>query len=105
MASFKTIRDPHTDHLLTPQNAALVIIDFQPVQVGSIQSRPKCELVTNITALARIGKLYELPVVLSTVNVKTGRNQSTIHQVVEVLTGVNTALRSTRGRTKISSGR
>jgi nicotinamidase-related amidase len=89
MASSKTIRDPRTDHLLTPQNAVLVIIDFQPVQVGSIQSRPKRELISNITALARIGKLYELPVVLSTVNVKTGRNQPTIHQIVEVLTGVN----------------
>ena len=88
MASFKTIRDPLTDHLLTPQNAALVIIDFQPVQVGSIQSRPKRELVANITALARIGKLYGLPVVLSTVNVKTGRNQPTIHQIVEVLSEV-----------------
>ena len=89
MASFKTIRDPLTDHLLTPQNAALLIIDFQPVQVGSIQSRPKRELVANITALARIGKLYALPVILSTVNVKTGRNQPTIHQIVKVLTGVD----------------
>jgi hypothetical protein len=36
----------------------LVIIDFQPVQVSSIQSRSKRERVANITALARIGKLY-----------------------------------------------
>ena len=85
MVSFATIRDPVTDHLLTPQNAALVIIDFQPVQVASIQSRPKRELVANITALARIGKLYGLPVVLSTVNVNTGRNQPTIHQITDVL--------------------
>jgi len=88
MTSFASIRDPRTDHLLTPQNAALVIIDFQPVQVSSIQSRSKRELVSNITALARIGKLYELPVVLSTVNVNTGRNQPTIHQISEVLAGV-----------------
>src|ERR1700741_791335 len=85
MASFKTIRNPVTDHLLTPQKAALVIIDFQPVQFASIQSRPKRELVANITALPRIGKLYGLPVVLSTVNVKPGRNQQTIHQIAEVL--------------------
>jgi nicotinamidase-related amidase len=89
MASFKTIRDPVSDHLLTPQNAALVIIDFQPVQVASIQSRPKRELVANITALARIGQLYDLPVVLSTVNVKTGRNQPTIYQITNVLSGVD----------------
>ena len=89
MASFKAIRDPVADHLLTPQNAALVIIDFQPLQIGSIQSRSKRELVANITALARIAKLYALPVVLSTVNVKTGRNQPTIRQIVEVLKEVN----------------
>jgi nicotinamidase-related amidase len=81
-------RDSIEDNLLTPQNAAVVIIDFQPVQVASITSRPKRELVANITALARIAKLYEMPVVLSTVNVKTGRNQPTIHQITDVLSEV-----------------
>jgi nicotinamidase-related amidase len=89
MTSFKSIRDPATDHLLTPQNAALVVIDFQPVQVSSIQSRSKRELVANITALARIGRLYELPVVLTTVNVTSGRNQPTIRQITEVLNNVD----------------
>jgi len=88
MTSHASIRDPATDPLLAPQNAALVIIDFQPVQVASIQSRPKRELVANITALARIGKLYGLPTVLSTVNVETGRNQPTIHQITDVLDDV-----------------
>ena len=80
------MRDPIKDHLLTPQNAALLIIDYQPVQVSSLASRSKRELVANITALARIGKLYGLPIVLSTVNVATGINQPTIHQITEVLT-------------------
>lgn len=85
MTSFAMPRDGRTDHLLTPQNAAILIIDFQPVQVSSIASRPKRELVANITALARIAKLFEMPVVLTTVNVKTGRNQPTIHQITDVL--------------------
>ena len=88
MTSYATVRDPISDHLLTPQNAAVVIIDFQPVQVSSIASRDKRQLVANITALARIAKLYELPVVLATVNVSTGRNQPTIHQITEVLDDV-----------------
>lgn len=88
MTSFATIRDPKADHLLTPQNAAVLIIDYQPVQVGSIASRDKRQLVANITALARIAKLYALPVVLATVNVATGRNQPTIHQILEVLPDV-----------------
>ena len=85
MTSFVHRRDPVCDHLLTPQNAAVVIIDFQPVQVSSIASRSKRELVSNITALARIAKLYEMPIILSTVNVQTGRNQPTIHQITDVL--------------------
>jgi len=37
MAS-EPIRDPKSDHLLTPENSAFVIIDYQPVQVNSIAS-------------------------------------------------------------------
>ncbi|MBR1216612.1 hydrolase [Bradyrhizobium sp. U87765 SZCCT0131] len=84
MTSFPIIRDPQTDHLLTPQNAALVIIDYQPVQVGSIQSMEKRSLVANITAVARTAKLFDLPTVIATVNVATGRNQPTIRQIAEV---------------------
>ncbi|MEP9359600.1 isochorismatase family protein [Sphingomonas sp. KR3-1] len=88
MTSPATIRDPLTDDLLTPQNAALVIIDFQPVQVASIVSMERRELIANVVAVAKAAKLYGLPVVLSTVNVATGRNTPTIHQLQEVLEGV-----------------
>ena len=100
------IRNPVQDHLLTPQNSALLIIDYQPVQVSSIASRSKRELVANIVALAKIGKLYELPTVLATVNVKTGINQPTIHQITEVLAGVAPIdPRSTPGKTPTLSPR
>lgn len=85
MTSSKTIRDPIADHMLTPKNSALLIIDFQPVQVHSIASMEKRKLVANVTAVARTAKLYGLPIVLSTVNVSTGRNQPTIHQLRDVL--------------------
>lgn len=87
MAS-EEIRDPRADHLLTPQNAALLIIDYQPTQVSSIASRDKRALIANVVALARTAKLYGLPVVLSTVNVKTNINKPTIHQITDVLPGV-----------------
>ena len=48
MAS-EPIRDPVSDHLLTPQNAALIIIDYQPVQVNSIASMDRQKLI--MTAL------------------------------------------------------
>jgi nicotinamidase-related amidase len=74
--------------MLTPQNAALVIIDYQPIQISSIQSRDRHELVANIVRVARIGKLFGLPTVLSTVNVKTGVNKPTIRPITDVLTGI-----------------
>jgi nicotinamidase-related amidase len=78
-------RDPKADALLTPQNAALVIIDVQPIQVSSVASMDRRALVENITAVARAATLFKLPIVLSTVNVGSGRNKPTIQQLVEVL--------------------
>ncbi|MFI4920260.1 MAG: hydrolase [Gammaproteobacteria bacterium] len=79
------MQDPAKDHLLTPQNSALIIIDYQPVQVASVASMDRRDLVLNIVAVARLAKLFNLPLVLSTVNVKSGINKPTIHQLQEVL--------------------
>jgi len=88
MTSPATIRDPLEDHMLTPENAALVIIDFQPVQVASVVTMERRQLVANVVAVANTAKLYGLPIILSTVNVETGRNQPTIHQLTEALADV-----------------
>ncbi len=88
MTSPAAIRDPIADEMLTPQNSALVIIDFQPVQVASIMSMERRELVANVVAVAKTAQLYGLPIVLSSVNVETGLNQPTIHQLTDVMPGV-----------------
>ena len=89
------IRNQVEDHLLTPKNSALIIIDYQPVQVTSVASMDRRTLVDNIVAVARSAMLYELPVVLSTVNVETGINEPTIPQLGEVLTGIKALDRTT----------
>ena len=94
MTSLPT-RDQTSDHLLTPTNCALIIIDYQPVQVGSIASMDRRDLVMNIVVVARTAQLYGIPVVLSTVNVKTGANQPTIHQLADVLNGIEALDRTT----------
>lgn len=88
MTSPEHIRDPQADDLLTPKNAALLIIDFQPVQVASIVSMERRELIANVVAVARTATLYGVPVILSTVNVATGRNAPTIRQLQAALPGV-----------------
>jgi nicotinamidase-related amidase len=89
------IRDQIADHLLTPKNCALIVIDYQPVQVGSIASMDRRDLVMNIVAVVRTAKLFGVPVVLSTVNVQTGANQPTIHQLADVLDGIEPLDRTT----------
>jgi len=76
------IRDPVTDHLLTPQNAALIIVDFQPVQIASVAAMDRRVLIHNIVAVTRTAGLYGLPVVLLTVNAKI--NQPMIPQLQEI---------------------
>ncbi|MBO1077336.1 hydrolase [Roseomonas marmotae] len=81
----ETIRNPQTDHLLTPDNAAFIIIDYQPVQVSSIRSMPRDELVFNIVSAAKAALNYNLPIIHSTVNVQTGRNKPPIQELQDVL--------------------
>ena len=69
-------------------NSALVLIDFQPIQISSEVSIEKRNLIDNVTALAKGAKLFGLPIVVSTVNVKTGYNKPMIHQLAEVLAGI-----------------
>lgn len=81
----EAIRDPLDDHLLTPENAALIVIDYQPVQVNSIASMDRQQLVNNIVGTAKAAVAYGLPVIHSTVNVKTGLNKPPIARLREVL--------------------
>ena len=83
--SSEAIRDPVNDQLLTPQNSALIVIDYQPPQVNSIASMDRQLLVNNIVGTAKAAIAYGLPIVHSTVNVKTGLNKPPIPQVRKVL--------------------
>jgi nicotinamidase-related amidase len=93
--SSEPIRDPATDSLLTPQNSALIIIDYQPVQVNSIKSMDHQMLVDHIVTVAKTGIAYGLPIVLSTVNVQTGVNKPTVQPLLDALANVKVYDRTT----------
>lgn len=80
-----TRRDPVSDQLLTPENSAFVLIDYQPTQVDSINSMDRARLVANIVVTTKIIQTFNVPVVLSTVNVANGRNKDTIPQLKKLL--------------------
>jgi len=83
--SSEPIRDPVEDHLLTPHNCAFIVIDYQPVQVNSIASMERQRLVSNIVRSSKAAVGYGLPVVHSTVNVRTGINKPPIAALRSVL--------------------
>jgi nicotinamidase-related amidase len=78
------MRDPVTDRLLTPQNCALLVIDYQPSQIQTVTSVDHDLLVRNMVSVARLARAYGLPIVLSTVNVANGQ-PPTIPELKEVL--------------------
>jgi nicotinamidase-related amidase len=79
------IRDPVADHLLTPQNAALAVIDYQPSQFAAVKSIDASLLLENIVSTVKTAKAFDMPIVHSTINVATGRGQPTVPELAEQL--------------------
>jgi nicotinamidase-related amidase len=80
-------RDPRTDHLITPENAALLVIDYQPSQVGDVRSMDSQLMVKNVVSTVKTAKAFRLPIVHSTVNVASGRQKPTIPELAALLEG------------------
>ena len=66
------VRDPLADHLLTPQNAALAVIDYQPSQISAVRSMDPDLLLKNIVSTVKLAKLFGVPVVHSTISAAGG---------------------------------
>jgi nicotinamidase-related amidase len=80
-----TIRDQVGDHLITPKNAALVVIDYQPSQLAGVRSKDRDLLLKNVVSTVKIAKVFGLPIVHSTINVQTGRGKPTLPPLAELL--------------------
>jgi nicotinamidase-related amidase len=81
----EAIRDPFADHLITPQNSAFLLIDWQPTQIGTVRSADQDLLLRNAVSTVRTVKAYGVPVVHSTVNVASGQQQPTLPELAELV--------------------
>ena len=79
------IRDPLADHLITPQNAAFLLIDWQPDQISTVRSMDQDLLLRNAVSTVRTVKANGVPVVHSTVNVASGQQQPTVPELAELV--------------------
>jgi nicotinamidase-related amidase len=78
------VRDPLADHLITPQNAAFLFIDYQPSQLATIRSMDPAHLVQNTVSTVKTIKTFGVPVIHSTVNVANGQGP-TIPEIAGLL--------------------
>jgi nicotinamidase-related amidase len=67
------MRDQLDDHLITPENATFLFIDYQPSQLATIRSMDPSLLLKNAVSTVRTIKTFGVPVVHSTVNVANGQ--------------------------------
>ena len=74
LASAPAIRDQVGDHLVTPKNSTLVVIDYQPSQLAGVRSMDRDLLLKNVVSTVH-----------STINVKTGRGGPTLAPLADVL--------------------
>jgi nicotinamidase-related amidase len=79
-------RDPRADHLITPENAALIVIDYQPSQVATVRSMEHQLLMKNIVSTVKVANAFKVPIVHSTVNVANGQGP-TVAELAELLKG------------------
>jgi nicotinamidase-related amidase len=79
------VRDPIADHLLTPENAAFLFIDYQPAQLAAVRSMDHALMMKNVVSTVRTIKTFGVPVVHSTVNVAAGQG-ATLAEVAGLLT-------------------
>jgi nicotinamidase-related amidase len=78
-------RDPVSDHLITAQNAALLLIDYQPSQIQTVRSMDAHLLVKNAVSTVRLANAFGLPIIHSTVSVASGRQKPTVPELMEAL--------------------
>lgn len=88
MSGQTPIRDSRTDQLLTPDNAVLALIDYQPEQYAGVKSIDTKTLLAGVITLGEIATAYKLPVVLSTVGVQSRGMQGTNEELKAALPGV-----------------
>lgn len=72
--------------MLTPDNCALALIDFQPAMFAGVHSHDRTTIVQNVQILAKAAKLFKVPTILSTVAAKSFSG-AMIPEVTGIFTG------------------
>jgi nicotinamidase-related amidase len=73
-----------TDNRLTPDNAALLLVDHQTGLSNGVADQSLPEFKNNVVALAELGRLFKLPTVITT-SAADGPNGPLLPELVQLL--------------------
>lgn len=78
--------------LLSPDNSALLLIDYQPQMIFGVGSMDRQLLLNNIEALAKSAKIFNVPTILTTITAKSfaGEKLDEIKNVFPDITPIDT---------------
>lgn len=79
------VRNQLADHLITPKNSALIVIDYQDSQFATVRSMDTKLLLKNIVSTAKTANAFQVPIVHSTVNVASGQVGPTVPELAAEL--------------------
>jgi nicotinamidase-related amidase len=79
------VRDQLADHLITPKNSALIVIDYQDSQFATARSMDTKLLLKNVVSTVKTANVFKLPIVHSTVNVASGQVGPTVPELAAEL--------------------
>lgn len=83
------LRDSKEDNLIDPENSVIAVIDYQPTQLLTQESANTAKIMRNVVDLVELGKLYNVPVIASTVNVTSGGNEPSFPALREAFGDIN----------------
>lgn len=81
-------KNPKTDNLLTGENAVLLVIDFQEEMLGMVRNIDKSVLTNNTQAIIKTAKVFNMPIIESTIGVNLGANKPTVPAIKEQMNNI-----------------
>lgn len=78
-------RDPRTDPLLTPENCALLLLDYQEPRIRMLRSIDADRLIPNVVVLADTARHFALPSMLATMGVNDRMQPDTLEAIRSAL--------------------
>ena len=78
------VRDPDQDPFLSPTNAALVLIDYQPHILMGVRNIEHADLINNTTGLIKSAVHFKLPIIYSHVGVGLKGSQPFLEELLKL---------------------